>query len=98
MPSGWKTDLGAELARQHLRAEADAEKRLLLLERHLQPVGLALDEIVVSLALIGPPKIAAPACSASVSGSGSPSAGRRMSSWSPRAADAEPIRPGVDIS
>ena len=32
---------------QHLRAEADAEERPVLLERNLQPVGLAADELVL---------------------------------------------------
>ena len=36
-----RLDLGAELMRQHLRAEADAEIRLLLLQRHPEPVDLA---------------------------------------------------------
>ena len=37
-------DAGAEIARQHLRAEADAEERLFLAQRHVEPVGLAGDE------------------------------------------------------
>src|SRR6516225_1563695 len=36
----------AEMMRQHLRAETDAEKRLLLTQRHREPVDLAPDEIV----------------------------------------------------
>src|SRR5262249_38199443 len=35
----------AEMMRQHLGAEADAEKRLLLPERHGEPIDLAPDEI-----------------------------------------------------
>ena len=49
-----RIDLGAELARQHLRAEADAEIRLLLLERHLDPVDLAADEIVLVVGALRP--------------------------------------------
>ena len=37
----------AELAREHLGAETDAEKRLALLERHADPIDLAPDEIVL---------------------------------------------------
>ncbi len=37
---------GAERARQHLRPEADAKKRLLLCERDLEPVDLALEPFV----------------------------------------------------
>ncbi len=36
----------AELLGQHLRAEADAEIRLALFERHADPVDLGLDEVV----------------------------------------------------
>ena len=42
---GMPVDPAAEMMRQHLRAETDAEKRLLLLERHVQPIDLATDEI-----------------------------------------------------
>jgi len=55
-PDGIITDLGvavgmledpaAEMVRQHLRAEADAEKRLLLGERDADPVDLPVDELV----------------------------------------------------
>jgi hypothetical protein len=34
-----------EMARQHLRAETDAKKRLVFRKRHLEPVDLAPDEI-----------------------------------------------------
>jgi hypothetical protein len=37
----------AELPRAHLRAEADAEKGLVLFQRHRDPIDLAVDEIVV---------------------------------------------------
>ena len=47
-------DPGAELPRQHLRAEADAEKRLLLLERHAEPVDLAADELVLVVGALRP--------------------------------------------
>src|SRR5262249_27271006 len=70
----------AEMMRQHLGAEADAEKRLLLLERHGEPIDLATDESVVSFALMGPPNVMAPAWPTMVSGSGSPKRGRRTSS------------------
>ena len=40
-------DPAAERPRAHLRAEADAEERLLLLERHRDPVDFAADEIVL---------------------------------------------------
>ena len=43
---GVLVDAAAEMVSQHLRAQADAEKRLLLLERDLEPVDLAADEIV----------------------------------------------------
>src|SRR5262245_52468614 len=39
-------DPAAEVMRQHLRAQADAEKRLLLPEWHREPVDLAANEIV----------------------------------------------------
>ena len=39
-------DALAEMPRQHLRAEADAEKRLVLAQRHADEVDLGLDEIV----------------------------------------------------
>src|SRR5215469_14132331 len=42
---GMPVDAAAEMMRQHLRAEADAEKRLLLLQRHGEPIDLATDEI-----------------------------------------------------
>src|SRR5688572_24026710 len=37
-------DPGAEILRQHLRAEADAEERLVLLQRDADPLDLAADE------------------------------------------------------
>ena len=40
-------DLAAEMIDQHLRAEADAEKRPVLAERNLQPFGLAADELIL---------------------------------------------------
>src|SRR6476659_8174336 len=43
---GMTIDPAAEMVRQHLRAEADAEKWLILFERHAQPIDLAADEIV----------------------------------------------------
>ena len=51
-----------------------------------------------SLALIGPPKMTAPAWPSSVSGSGSPKRGRRISSGCPSARSALPTRPGVEVS
>ena len=51
-----------------------------------------------SLALIGPPKITAPAWPSSVSGKGSPKRGRLMSSGCPSARSALPTRPGVEVS
>ena len=33
------------MARHHLRAEADAEERLVVAQRHADPVDLALDEV-----------------------------------------------------
>ena len=44
---GVLVDPGAEMLGQHLRAETDAEKRLLLLQRHADPIDLALDDLVV---------------------------------------------------
>src|SRR6476620_12505151 len=43
---GVLVDAAAEMVRQHLRAEADAEKRLLFLEWDPEPIDLATDEIV----------------------------------------------------
>src|SRR5262245_62288752 len=42
---GMAVDAAAEMMRQHLGAEADAEKRLLLPERHGEPIDLAPDGI-----------------------------------------------------
>ena len=42
-----RIDAAAEMARHHLRAEADAEIRLLVAQRHADPVDLAADEILV---------------------------------------------------
>src|SRR5215472_2588861 len=42
---GMPVDAAAEMMCQHLGAEADAEKRLLLLQRHGEPIDLAPDEI-----------------------------------------------------
>src|SRR5215210_243787 len=47
MPVGVFIDPCAEMLGQHLRAEADAEIRLLLLQRHPDPFDLALDDLVV---------------------------------------------------
>ena len=49
-----RIDLAAELARQHLRAEEDAEKRLVLLERDLEPVDLAAEEFVPVVGALRP--------------------------------------------
>src|SRR5262249_49404648 len=46
MTIGMRIDPTAKMARQHLGAEADAEKRLCLLQRHRDPVGLATHELV----------------------------------------------------
>ena len=51
-----------------------------------------------SLALIGPPKMTAPAWSRMVGGSGSPKRGRRTSSGWPSCCKAWPTRPGVECS
>src|SRR6478752_4425365 len=40
---GMTIDAAAEMVREHLRAETDAEEWLLLLERHAQPIDLAAD-------------------------------------------------------
>src|SRR5579885_137391 len=40
-----RVDAGAEMARHHLRAEADAEERFVVAQRHADPVDLALDEV-----------------------------------------------------
>src|SRR5215472_15420184 len=42
---GMAVDAAAEMVRQHLGAEADPEERLLLPERHGEPINLATDEI-----------------------------------------------------
>ncbi len=73
-------DLAPEVSDQHLGAEADAEKRFVFLEGHVQPVDLGLDVSSGSFALIGPPKTTTPAWSPSVLGRSWPSTGRRMSS------------------
>jgi hypothetical protein len=49
-------DAAAEMVRQHLRAQADAEKRLLLLERDASQSISRRTKSSVSFALIGPPK------------------------------------------
>ena len=54
MTVGMRLHLGAKLARQHLRTEADAEIGLLLLQRHLDPVDLAPDEIVLVIGALRP--------------------------------------------
>src|SRR5689334_6924279 len=46
MAVGMRIDPATKMARQHLGAEADAEKRLVLLERHRDPVGLTTHEFV----------------------------------------------------
>src|SRR5262249_35782178 len=46
MTIGMSVDTAAEMMRQHLCAETDAEKRLRLLERHAQPIDLATNELV----------------------------------------------------
>ena len=51
---GVLVDPGAEMLRQHLRAEADAEIRLLLLQRNADPVDLALDDLVVVVGALRP--------------------------------------------
>src|SRR5260221_1211109 len=80
MTIGMSVDTAAEMMRQHLRAETDAEKRLRLLERTLsQSISRRMNSSV-SFALIGPPKIMAPVWAAMVPGSGSPKRGRRTSS------------------
>ncbi len=40
-----RIDAAAKMPRQHLAAETDAEIRLVFLQRHADPVDLALDEI-----------------------------------------------------
>src|SRR5262249_13641979 len=47
-------DARAEVTRQHLRAEADAEEWLLFLQRHLDPVDLAADEGVAIIGALWP--------------------------------------------
>ena len=49
-----RIDPAAEMARHHLRAEADAEIRLLVAQRHADPVGLTLDEVVVVVGALRP--------------------------------------------
>ena len=44
---GVETDLGAQVIGQHLRAKADAEKRLYLLQCDADPFRLAADEFVL---------------------------------------------------
>src|SRR5262245_55716125 len=43
---GMQIDPAAEMARQHLGAEADPEERLALLERHRDPIRLAPHEFI----------------------------------------------------
>ena len=61
---GMLVDPAAEMVRQHLRAEADAEKRLAsrCSGTPSQSISRRMKSSV-SLALIGPPKMMAPACS-----------------------------------
>src|SRR5215510_1807655 len=56
MAVGMRIDPTAEMVRQHLAAEADAEKRLLLPERHRDPVGLAAHERIGVVGAHGPAK------------------------------------------
>ncbi len=44
---GWRNTLPPSWRAQHLRAEADAEERLVLAQRHADPIDLAADEIVL---------------------------------------------------
>ena len=92
-------DPGAEMLRQHLRAEADAEIGLLLLRagrRASRSRGLTISSS--SLALCGPPKITAPVWFSSVFGNLSPKRGRRMSSGMSRLRSWMATRPGVESS
>ena len=70
----------AELLRQHLRAEADAEIRLVLAQRHADPVDLGLDEVV---------RIVRALRAAEDDGSGMIRHGWRQRVAEPRAADVE---------
>src|SRR5919198_1508414 len=42
---GMPVDAAAEMVGEHLRAETDAKERLVLLERHAQPIDFTTDEI-----------------------------------------------------
>ena len=77
-------DPAAELARQHLRAQADAEKRLVLLQRHRDPVDLAADELFLIVGAHRTAEDDRAGMARMVAGSGSPKRGRRMSSGKPR--------------
>ena len=54
MTVGMLVDPRTHLPRQHLRAEADAEKRLLLFQRHREPVDLSADELVLVVGALRP--------------------------------------------
>ena len=84
MAIGMGEDAAAQVVRQHLRAQADAEERLVLPQRHRQPVDLAADEIV---GVVGAHRAAEDdggGMIGQLSGNGSPKRGRRMSSGNPR--------------
>ncbi len=51
-----KIDLGAERARENLRAEANAEERLLLAQRHFRPLDFLLHIVVVIVGAHRPAK------------------------------------------
>src|ERR1700683_5611832 len=53
---GVTKDPGAKMMREHLRAETDAEKGLVLFERHRDPRDLAADEIGVVVGAHGAAK------------------------------------------
>ena len=79
---GMAKHFAAELPREHLGAEADAEKRLVLLKRHADPIDLAPDVIVL---VIGAHR------AAENDGAGMFRHGRRQGIVEARAAHIEPV-------
>src|SRR6516225_7106544 len=95
---GMAKHLAAEMLRAHLRAKANAEKLLVVAQRHADPVDLAADEIVV---VIGAHRTAENhGCGMFRHGfrQGLAKARPRTSSGYPNRCKASPMRPGVECS
>ncbi len=91
-------DLSTEVIDQHLAPRQMPRKGLSSLSGTESQSVARRTNSSESFALIGPPKTTAPRWASRVSGNGSPSGGRRMSSWKPCASRSWPTRPGLDPS